>query len=163
MLTGEQLRMARAALRLTVKETAELAGVDKGTIVRIEAGEKSYKRTLRDLRNALENAGLFFIDAKEGFHGAAVAFKWGFEPARFGEGQGATARGRGGEGSLDARGWDWSEAKASDGQEPTPSLSWTDEDRARQIAYWRDKPEKWAALAEVSRQCLLRAMGMERL
>jgi hypothetical protein len=31
------------------------------------------------------------------------------------------------------------------------------------LAHWRARPEKWAALAEVSRQCLLRAMGVSSL
>jgi transcriptional regulator with XRE-family HTH domain len=73
MLTGDQLRMARAALKLSVKKTADLAGVDKGTIVRIEAGENAYVRTLKELRDVLERCGVVFLDAREGIHGPGVA------------------------------------------------------------------------------------------
>jgi DNA-binding XRE family transcriptional regulator len=159
MLTGEQFRMARAALRLTVMQAAELAGVDKSTIVRVEAGGKIYKRTLRDLRAAFENAGIVFLPAEEGVHAGAVGFKWGFEPAKLAKGKPADVTDSDTPGGgLDAMAWDW-EAEPST---PLPE-GWTEEDRADQIAYWRGRPERWAALAEVSRQCLLRAMGVDSL
>ena len=76
-VTGEQVRMARALLRLTMKETAKLAGIDQGTIVRIEAGFNAYALTLQHLRQVLEAAGARFIDPVEGDHGPGVAIKWG--------------------------------------------------------------------------------------
>ena len=82
MITGEQLRMARAALRLTVEATAELAGVNKGTIVRVEAGERSYRRTLKDLREALEKSGVVFFDPVKGVHSGGVALKCGTQEPR---------------------------------------------------------------------------------
>ncbi len=82
MLTGEQLRMARALLRLTMKEVAKLSDIDPSTIVRVEAGAKSYPMTLRQLRATLEAEGVYFIDAQEGVHDPGVAFKWGVAPQR---------------------------------------------------------------------------------
>jgi transcriptional regulator with XRE-family HTH domain len=76
MLTAEQLRMARAALRLTVKALAVLAGVDEGTIIRIEAGKRSYKRTLRDLREALEQQGVVFLEEQADVCRPGVALAW---------------------------------------------------------------------------------------
>jgi hypothetical protein len=83
-------------------------------------------------------------------------------PAKAGATQGA-ATSQGDTGALDALGWDW-EGDASDTEsEDIGELDWTDEDRADQIEHWRSRPEAWARLHEVSRQCLLRAMGVERL
>ena len=104
MLTAEQLRMARAALRLTVKALAGLAGVDEGTIIRIEAGKKSYKRTLKDLRGTLEEQGIVFLEAQEGMHRPGVALGWDVEFDKDGKTSDTTI-GTSGEG-LDARAWD---------------------------------------------------------
>ncbi len=61
MITGDQLRMARAALRLGVREVAELAQVAPMTISRIENGQSSGQGdTLMKIRRALEEAGVTF-------------------------------------------------------------------------------------------------------
>jgi transcriptional regulator with XRE-family HTH domain len=63
VITGEQLRMARAALRLGVREVAAMADVAPMTVSRIENGQSSGNvETLKKLRRALESAGVIFVD-----------------------------------------------------------------------------------------------------
>ncbi|WP_315859702.1 MULTISPECIES: helix-turn-helix transcriptional regulator [Rhizobium] len=54
--------MARVALGLGVRELAALAKVAPATISRLEAGEELKERTILDIRNALDAAGIMFID-----------------------------------------------------------------------------------------------------
>ena len=64
MITGIQIRAARAALRLSITELADLAGVGVQTIMRFEnaAGiPPSRSSTLADVKKALEFAGIEFI------------------------------------------------------------------------------------------------------
>jgi transcriptional regulator with XRE-family HTH domain len=64
MLTGAQIRAARAALGLSALELAERAGVALKTINRFEATDgvpPSRSSTLLDVRRALEAAGIEFI------------------------------------------------------------------------------------------------------
>lgn len=61
MITPIQCRMARAALRLGVRELAELAGVSALTVTRFETGQSSGQgSTLVKLRAAFEAAGVQF-------------------------------------------------------------------------------------------------------
>jgi transcriptional regulator with XRE-family HTH domain len=60
-----QSRMARAALKLSVRELAKMAQVATGTIVRLEAGETLQPRTIDVIRHALEKAGVVFINGDE--------------------------------------------------------------------------------------------------
>ena len=65
-LTGEQLRAARALVRLEQAGLATAAGVSVETIKRLEGstGEVSANSTtLTKVRRALEAAGVIFIDA----------------------------------------------------------------------------------------------------
>lgn len=74
LITGDQLRMARAALRLGVREVAKLADVAAMTVTRIENGKSSGSiPTLSKLRKALEAAGVEFIAENGG--GAGVRLK----------------------------------------------------------------------------------------
>jgi transcriptional regulator with XRE-family HTH domain len=58
-----QLKLARTALSLTVRQAAELAQVSHETIVGIESGRASGKeKTIEKVRAALEAAGCIFID-----------------------------------------------------------------------------------------------------
>ena len=62
-----QLRLARTALSLTVRQAAELAAVSHETVVGIEAGRSSVKQsTIDKVRAALEAAGVIFLDNGEG-------------------------------------------------------------------------------------------------
>jgi predicted transcriptional regulator len=64
MLTGFQIRAARAGLRITAKELAGRAGVSLPTIQRFETVDgvpPSRSSTLLDVKAALEAAGIEFI------------------------------------------------------------------------------------------------------
>ncbi|WKW51400.1 helix-turn-helix domain-containing protein [Rhodomicrobium lacus] len=80
-ITGDQLRMARAALKLTVRDLAEITGIDKSTIARAEAGGRAYYATMVKLQEALESNGVEFLDPTDE-RGAGVALKLGVDPSR---------------------------------------------------------------------------------
>ena len=101
------------------------------------------------------------IEPVNGVDGPGIILKPGFEAIVRNDILGTTSQGDD-KGGLDALGWDW-DADPIEDDAPLPPLDWTDEDRAEQIEHWRSRPESWAKLHEVSRQCLLRAMGVERL
>lgn len=66
MLVPAQLRMARAALGLSVKELAKQAGVADSTIFRFESGKGGMQMaTLDRIETVLESAGVTFIPAGE--------------------------------------------------------------------------------------------------
>jgi len=76
MITGSQIRMARAALRWSIKELAEISGVSVPTIFRLEQDDglaPSRTQTLLDIKTALENAGVEFIGTPE--NGPGVRLK----------------------------------------------------------------------------------------
>jgi len=61
-----QLKMARVALGLTVRQVAELTHVSHDTITRLEAGDESLKvSTVKRVRGALEAAGVEFTNGDE--------------------------------------------------------------------------------------------------
>ncbi len=69
-----QLKLARTALGLTVRQAAELAAVSHETVVGIEAGRSSVKQsTINKVRAALEAAGVEFIAENGG--GAGVRLR----------------------------------------------------------------------------------------
>lgn len=61
-MTPLQARMARSALRMTVRELAEASGLTATTVVRFE-NERSggYADTVRRMREALEARGVEFV------------------------------------------------------------------------------------------------------
>jgi len=64
MLTGQQIRMARSALRWSAQELADRTGLALKTVQRIEAVNgipPSHTVTLVDLQAILEAAGIEFI------------------------------------------------------------------------------------------------------
>jgi transcriptional regulator with XRE-family HTH domain len=61
-MNAAQLRMARAALKLGIRDVAKLAKVAPSTVSRFEAGEKLNARTVAAIQRALEAAGIEFID-----------------------------------------------------------------------------------------------------
>ena len=68
MLTGGQIRAARALLRLTTKEVSAMSGLGVQTIHRFEQEDSvppSRSQTLLDLKRAFEDAGIEFIGAPE--------------------------------------------------------------------------------------------------
>jgi transcriptional regulator with XRE-family HTH domain len=147
--------MARALLRLTMKEMAKLSDIDPSTIVRVEAGAKAYSMTLRQIRATLEAEGVYFIDAQEGVHGPGVAFKWGVAPPARQPGEG-TATGEDDTGGMKAA-WDF------EGEETTDAdlealLSEPETLNPDMAEMWRDDPELWARLSEGGRETLSRSM-----
>ncbi len=71
----QQLKMARAALGLGVRDVAALAGVSPDTIARLERGEELKPATVATIRAALEAAGVEFVLENGG--GAGVRMKKG--------------------------------------------------------------------------------------
>jgi transcriptional regulator with XRE-family HTH domain len=67
-----QLRMARAAVGWGVRELAERAGVTANTVTRIENGSDARQSTMNSLRQALEAAGVEFIDENGGGPGVRL-------------------------------------------------------------------------------------------
>ena len=64
MITGVQIRSARAALGWSARDLAERAGIGLRTLLRLEQIDgvpPSRSTTLLDVQNALENAGIEFI------------------------------------------------------------------------------------------------------
>jgi transcriptional regulator with XRE-family HTH domain len=63
MITSEQIRMARAALRLGVRELGKLAKLSPMTITRLENDQSGgYARTLRKIQEAFESQGVEFTN-----------------------------------------------------------------------------------------------------
>ena len=64
MLTGNQIRIARFALRWSVQDLSEVSGVSVRTLKRIEANDgipSSSASSIHSLRKCLEAAGVEFI------------------------------------------------------------------------------------------------------
>jgi len=72
MITGSQLRMARAALKLGVREIAGFARVSPATVSRIEAELPANASTLTVIRTALEAKGVEFIAENGGGPGVRL-------------------------------------------------------------------------------------------
>lgn len=65
--------MARAALKIGVRELAELAGVTANTITRFETGKsQGYASTVGSIQTALESAGVIFIPENGGGPGVRL-------------------------------------------------------------------------------------------
>lgn len=61
-IDGHHVRMARAGLRLSLKELADLSHVSPNTISRIEGGSPAITSTLEALRRTFESEGVIFPD-----------------------------------------------------------------------------------------------------
>ena len=61
-MNAVQCRMARAALKIGVRELAKMAKVAAGTVSRLEAGEVLQPRTVEAIQRALEGAGVEFTN-----------------------------------------------------------------------------------------------------
>ena len=75
MLTGIQIRMARNALRWSVRELAMASGVSTSTITRAEADNgipNTTRNNLTALKAALEAAGIEFIGTPDDGPGIRV-------------------------------------------------------------------------------------------
>jgi transcriptional regulator with XRE-family HTH domain len=72
-ITGDQVRMARAALKLTAQELAAKAAVSKNTVASVEAGADAHATTLAAIERALTAAGAVFIAENGGGPGVRLA------------------------------------------------------------------------------------------
>lgn len=72
MVTGAQMRMARAALRMDVRALAKAADVSPNTVTRVEAENSVNSSTLAAIRRALEAAGVEFIPENGGGPGVRL-------------------------------------------------------------------------------------------
>ena len=76
VLESSQCKGARAMLGWSREKLAEAAEVGTSTIVDFERGARQpYNRTITDIRRALEDAGVIFIDAEKGVAGPGVKLK----------------------------------------------------------------------------------------
>jgi len=76
MISGVQIRAARAALRLSLAELSSRAAVGVQTIVRFEAADgvpPSRSSKLSDVQRALETAGVEFIGTPD--DGPGIRFR----------------------------------------------------------------------------------------
>lgn len=64
--------MARVGLDLAVLDLAELADVAQNTISRLERGEELKRRTLKAIKEALEDEGAEFITTEDGLDSVAI-------------------------------------------------------------------------------------------
>jgi transcriptional regulator with XRE-family HTH domain len=67
-----QIKMARAAVGWGVRDLAEKAGVTANTVTRIENGADAKQSTMDKLQQALESAGIEFIDENGGGPGVRL-------------------------------------------------------------------------------------------
>ena len=75
MISPVQLRMARAALDLGVRDVARMVGVAPNTVSRYENGADARGSTIRKMRRALEQAGIIFIDENGGGEGVRLRIR----------------------------------------------------------------------------------------
>jgi len=76
MLTGPQIRAARALLNWSGEDLAKKIGLARHTIMNLEKSDgvpPSRTQTLLDIKTAFEGAGIEFIGTPE--NGAGVRFK----------------------------------------------------------------------------------------
>lgn len=75
-MTPEQLRMARAAVRLGVRELAEEAGLSFTTVSRFETGKGGLQHASAEaLRRALEARGVQFLERGDEASAPGVALR----------------------------------------------------------------------------------------
>ena len=67
--------MARAALKLGVRDVAALAKVSPNTVTRVEAGLAVNNSTMEAIRRALEAAGVIFVEENGDQPGVRLAKK----------------------------------------------------------------------------------------
>lgn len=132
-----QCRAARALLGWTQKQLEERSRVTQKTITDFERGVRQpFPRTLDDIVQAFEEAGMRFIAPQDGVNGQGLMLAWGVEPAqRLGgdEEDDAGRRGR-------------STQQALPGNQDLRGL----------YDYWCSRPDEWRELSTPSRHAVLR-------
>jgi transcriptional regulator with XRE-family HTH domain len=64
-MNGDQARMARAALKLSVRDVAGRAKISPNTVTRLEAGLTVNNSTMEAVRRAFEAAGVEFTNGEQ--------------------------------------------------------------------------------------------------
>jgi DNA-binding XRE family transcriptional regulator len=72
-ITGDQVRMARAALQWTAQELATKAAISKNTVAAVESGADAHATTLAAIERALIEGGIQFIAENGGGVGVRLA------------------------------------------------------------------------------------------
>lgn len=119
----------------TQRELETRSGVTQKTIADFERGARTpLPRTLRDIVEAIEGAGVHIVQPQEGVNGEGVMLAWGVEPAlrQGGEDDGDIQRGG-----------------------RTTRAMPDDADLRGLFDYWRQHSEEWRALSEPSRGAVL--------
>ena len=76
-ISSEQCRAARGLLGWSQQELARRAKVARKTVADFELGQvRPYPRTLRDVVETFDDAGVVFLPAEEPVVGPGVRFKW---------------------------------------------------------------------------------------
>jgi transcriptional regulator with XRE-family HTH domain len=123
--------MARAGLDITIRELAQLTGVDKATVSHIEKERHTEggKRapTLKKVREWLEH-WVIFVAPSEGDHCGGVLLKPGVTAGSYREGK------------------------------PQPSIEPIGDGERQILEYWRAHPDEWKALTEEARSATLTAI-----
>lgn len=135
-LSSAQCRAARALLGWTQKDIATRSHVNLKTIADLERSARTpFPRTLKDIVEAFEAAGILFLEPEEGVGGQGVRLAWGMEPAlRQGGEDESEAGGRSGRGNL--------------------SLP-DDPELCGLYDYWRERPNEWQELSDPVRRAVL--------
>jgi transcriptional regulator with XRE-family HTH domain len=135
-LSPAQCRAARALLAWTQRRLEAESSVAKKTIADFERGARNpFPRTLDDLIEAFQSAGIEFVGAEDA-HGVGVRFKKGIEEPR-----------------PEIGGDDDDESEAEKRRKKLSSP--IDPELA---AYWADHRDQWAKLSETGRQVLSNMM-----
>ena len=75
MVTGQQIRLGRLALRWTIAQLSETTTVSIRTIKRVEASDEYPNvnaRTMADIQKSLESAGIEFIGGPDDAPGIRI-------------------------------------------------------------------------------------------
>lgn len=127
-ISAAQCRAARGLLGWSQSDLAVASGVTQRTIASFELGDRQpLSRTLDDLIDAFEAAGIQFITPQDGIVGQGVALRWGMEPP---------ARQK-------------SEKDETDKLTPKPEMT-------ELCEYWRSRPDEWLALSPPTQRAVLR-------
>jgi DNA-binding XRE family transcriptional regulator len=139
---GIHVRLLRAAFRMQIREFAKLVGVDKMTVVNLESGGSPQARTAQKLHLAFRDLAEIVDETEE--HGPGIILKKGWEQhVQDGDGAETTSQ------------------QSTLGNTKATPLS--DDDQAILLRYYRDRPERWAAMSDAGKEALLQAMGREAL
>jgi transcriptional regulator with XRE-family HTH domain len=146
-ITAAQCRAARALLGWSQRELEARAKVSKKAIADFERGaSEPYARTMRDIFETLDAAGIQFLNAEDGVGGPGVRFKLGVEIPDRTRKEGSSANDAG-ERGFDALNWE-DDFSGEERIEKDPEL----------IAYWSAHPEQWTKLSDTGKRVLSNMM-----